>query len=108
MTVTLEAVENFRWMLENDTFQYIPLCIFNFGHCKLYFSSIKLHIRVALMSQYLFVIGKKPFAVNQNVKYECSHCALQKFYIFAGSVYVRKTYTGFHTYRMSKTWMGNP
>ena len=35
-------------VLNNDTIQHILLFIFNFGHYKLYFSSITLHVRVAL------------------------------------------------------------
>ena len=35
-------------LLKNDTIQHILLFIFNFGYYKLYFSSITLHVRVAL------------------------------------------------------------
>ena len=41
MMVTLRVVINFE-MLINDTFLSIRLCIFNFGHCKLRFSSTTL------------------------------------------------------------------
>ena len=35
-----------------------------------------------LKSEYLFVIGAKPFPANQNVKYECFHYAFNIFHIF--------------------------
>ena len=57
--------------------QYLKPIFFNFGHCKLHFSSITLHMRVALKSQYLFVVDAKPFQANQNVKYEYYHCVLR-------------------------------
>ena len=41
MLDTLKVVMNFK-MLINDTFLSIRLCIFNFGHCKLRFSSTTL------------------------------------------------------------------
>ena len=41
MMDTLRVVINFE-MLINDTFLSIRLCIFNFGHCKLRFSSTTL------------------------------------------------------------------
>ena len=64
------------------THMYIILCtcIFNFGLCKLQFSSRTLHVRVALESQYLFVVVARPIPANQNVK------NFQIFHISAGSV----------------------
>ena len=46
--------------------------------------SITLHVTVALKSQYLFVIGAKPFPDNQHVKYEL----FSKFSIFFTIVYI--------------------
>ena len=67
-------------VLKNTHFLYILLGIFNFGHYKLHISSITLHVRVELKSQYVFLVGAKPFPVSyQNVKYEYCHCALQIF-----------------------------
>ena len=34
-------------------------------------------MRVALNSQYLFVLGARPIPANQNVKYQYFHCAFQ-------------------------------
>ena len=76
---TLEAGENFRRSFKIENFRWIPLCIFNFAHCKFYFSSLTLHAWGALKSQYLFVVGASPFPVNQNVNIEYSRCALQIF-----------------------------
>ena len=42
-------------------------------------------MRVALLSQYLFVFSAKPFPANQNVRYERLHCAFQIFHIFCSS-----------------------
>ena len=42
-------------------------------------------MRVALKSQYLFVVGAKPFPANRKVKHERFHCAFKIFHIFAGS-----------------------
>ena len=36
-------------------------------------------VRVALKSQYLFVVGGKPFLAKQNIKYVCFHCTFQIF-----------------------------
>ena len=36
-----------------------------------------LHVRVALNSQNLLVVGNKPFPANQNTKYVCFNCAFQ-------------------------------
>ena len=72
--------------------------------------------------QYLFVIGAKPFPANQNVKYECLHCAFQIYHIFAGSVYQFTTIpiillisdhsqfgTGFsHQPKQSVSFIGSP
>ena len=52
---------------------------------QIIFSSITLHVRVALKSQYLFVVGAKPFPANRNVKHERFHCAFKIFHIVAGS-----------------------
>ena len=62
------------------THLYIILCIFNFGHCKLHFSSRTLHVRFALEWQYLFVVVGRPFPANQNVR------NFQIFHISAGSL----------------------
>ena len=51
------------------TFLQILLCIFNFETCKL-LVSWELH---------LFVVGAKPFPINQNVKNQCFRCALHAF-----------------------------
>ena len=32
------------------------------------------------------MLGAKPFGANQNVRYECFHCAIQIPHIFVGSV----------------------
>ena len=53
---------------------------------KIEFSSITLHVRVALKSQYKIVVAAKPFPANQNVKYVCYYCA-QILHTFAGNVY---------------------
>ena len=58
----------------------------SFGQCKLQFSSITLHAKVALKSQYLFVFGAKPSPANQNIKCDSPHYAIQIFHIFTGSV----------------------
>ena len=58
-----------------------PQCV-NVGHCKLYFSSIAPHVRLASKPQYLFVVGTKPFPANQDAKYECFQRAFQIFHIF--------------------------
>ena len=50
MIHTLEAVGNFRWSVENDTFLYIILCIIIFWHCKLHILSITFHVKVAFKS----------------------------------------------------------
>ena len=42
------------------------LFIFNFGHYKLHFSSITLHVRVAIKSWYLFMVSANPFTANKN------------------------------------------
>ena len=36
----------------------------------------------------MFVVGAKLFPGNQNVKYDCFHCAFQIFHIFADSIYI--------------------
>ena len=64
----------------------LHLRIYNFGHWMPHFSSKTLHVIIALKSEYLFVVWVKPFRANQNVKYECFHCAFQIFHIFAGDV----------------------
>ena len=67
------------------SFMFWQIC--NFGHCKLQFWSITLHMRVAIESQYLIVAGTMPFSANQNVKYDCFHCPFQIFHIFLLEVY---------------------
>ena len=62
------------------THLYIILCVFNFGHFKLHFSSRTLHVKVALEWQYLFVVVARPFPANQKVRKS------QIFHISAGSV----------------------
>ena len=42
---------------------------------------------IEFQSQVLFLFDAKPFPVNQNVKYECFHCALQIFHVFASSAF---------------------
>ena len=54
-------------VLKNNAFVYILLYAFNFEYQNLHSSSVILHVRVALKSQCLFVLGVKPFPVNQNV-----------------------------------------
>ena len=53
------------------------LAYFNFGYCKLHFSSITLHVKAAWKSQYLFVVGAKSFPANWDIQCECFRCALQ-------------------------------
>ena len=65
----------------------ILLCMFNCRHCKLHFSSMKLHMAVAFKTCHLFVVGARPFPAKQNVKYECFHCAFQISHALAYGVY---------------------
>ena len=43
-------LENLGQVLKHDKFLFILLCIFNFGHCKLQFSSFTLQVSVVLKS----------------------------------------------------------
>ena len=43
MMYTLEVVVHFMQSIENDRSPYIILCSFNFGHCKLFFTSNIMH-----------------------------------------------------------------
>ena len=78
--------QNFKRSIRKFTFLCILLCIFNFGHCKLQFSSIILHVRNALKSQYLFVVSAKLFPASQSARYQCLRCAFQIFHICTSSV----------------------
>ena len=66
---------NFKRSIKNDTLLYILLFILNLKKCKFQFSSITLHVRVALKESV-------PFQANQNVKYKCFDLALQIFHNF--------------------------
>ena len=85
--VTRVSTIRFRFNNTPDTPIFLPLDI---SYCILSFSSIALYMRIALKSQYLYVVGAKPS--NENVKYKCYHCAFQIFHIFAGRAY--KMYNG--------------
>ena len=77
---SLESVWNFRGSIKK---WHIPIiCSFNYGHCKLPFSSITLHVRAAFKPQYMFVVGAKSFPANQNVKYGCSNFSFRIFRIY--------------------------
>ena len=79
MRDTSKFVLNVRQSIKNDTFLYILLSVLNFRHWKLHCSPIILHVRVALGLQLLFAVGAKPFATNENDKYEYFDRALQIF-----------------------------
>ena len=85
---TLEVVNSLRRSIKNDTFLWMLLGIFYFGHRKLHLSFITLYMRVALQSQYLFVVGAKPFSANPNVMSNTNVSILPYRYsiIFARSV----------------------
>ena len=78
---TLETVANVMQSIKNDTLLQILQSIFNFEHCKLHFSSITLHVRVAVRPQYLLVVAAKPSPTIQDIKYERFRCAFQIFHI---------------------------
>ena len=61
---------------------YCVSLFFDTANCIL---SIAFHMSVALKSQYLFVVGTKPFPANQNVKYGCFHFASNYSITFFGS-----------------------
>ena len=63
-------------MTHSSTFYCLSL-ISDIANCIT--SSLSLHVRDVLKSQYLFVVSVKPFPANQNVKFECFHCDFQIF-----------------------------
>ena len=88
MDTRLKLLEILWEVSKHDKFLYILLTILNCGYCKLYCSSIKLYVSVALKSQYMFVIGAKPFPGTQNVINKCLHCALQILFAFYAMVLI--------------------
>ena len=52
-------------VLKYDVILFILLCIINFGHCKMDFMYITLHVWVVLKSQYSFVADDKQFSANK-------------------------------------------
>ena len=78
---TLEVVRNFRRSIKIiHSFRFYCLCLISvIANCMC--SSTTLHVTVALNSQYMFVVGAKPFPANQTVKYECFHCDFQIVHI---------------------------
>ena len=81
MTHTLKNVGRSMRTIKNYTFLKILLCISNFVYRKLHFSSITLHVKVALKSHILILVSAKPFPAHQKVKYECFHCTFQIVHI---------------------------
>ena len=73
MMDTLEIVGNFRWNIKKMIYSYRSYCVSLISDIA--FLSITVHMRLALMSQYLFVVGTEPFPTDRNVKYDCFHCA---------------------------------
>ena len=67
------------------------VCIFNFGDCKLHFSSITIHVVIVFKLHYLFAVGAKPFQQikmsNTNIPIVLS-TVLSKYSIFFPVVYL--------------------
>ena len=85
MMDTLGAMGNF---MRSITKRHIPvhyIVYLSFLTLQIAFLSIAFHMRVALKSQYLFVVSTKPFPANQNVKYGCFHYASNYSITFFGS-----------------------
>ena len=53
--------------IKNGTLPHILFCNFNFGNLKIATSYMRIHVPVALKSQYLFVVGAAPSPPTQNV-----------------------------------------
>ena len=83
MTDTLKVLKNLKRSIKNDTFLYILLFIFNYGHRELHFSSITQRVSVALRSQYLFVVDFQQIKMSN----ACVSIVLHKYSLtFCGNV----------------------
>ena len=81
MVDNLEIEGNFRQGIEKWDFPVYYTVSVYIRTLQVYFSPIALLLRLALKSQYFFVVGAEPFPAYQHVKHMCFDRAFQMFHI---------------------------